>query len=553
MSYGYNVVSVKVIQSGTSAGQNVALFNAGTLPTSFLAQQNLNTTFDIYSLSRRQVFSPLVATITATGSAVNTIPIQVAATYTGNPQNLAVSTPGITQNKIFERIALSDAVASIPVTFATNTYNSYSTYYQTTARNLSTRTEFNNSVPAQFPVLNTISINTGTWATSSNSSYYVSQVTVNPVANAVPFFAIRSGTDVQVTGNLYGVTGSAMLAPSTTPFQPIRVATDLTVITANTASQANYSFIPRYTTSTVVNVAPSTYASISSTNQRNLDYWVLKLMYDSPSANLTMAGTATGASFPFTSYTTGGSAAPITVYRQRADNLAAPIRRLMYDTVINGAPYYTTGGNIGNVIYSQTSAKPLSSGFLFTTPFNGGKINFTVLNETSSIVPKSRVDQNLTVQYNLEGSKNSYRSQNIQSYNVRNNVASSSPYDEDISLIPFSVITSTTANYSLAPVNRIQSTFNNVLVKFNASVTTEQAPAITLNRSNIVLQSSSVQSLVRQGGPSRTNYISVNDAGINIISVTIYEPIYGGLTPPISSSGDFGGVQSGVLGYQFWT
>ena len=53
--------------------------------------------------------------------------------------------------------------------------------------------------------------------------------------------------------------------------------------------------------------------------------------------------------------------------------------------------------------------------------------------------------------------------------------------------------------------------------------------------------------------PVRANYITTNNAGINIISVYIYEPVYGGLTPPISSSGQFGGVQSGVLGYQYWT
>lgn len=346
------------------------------------------------------------------------------------------------------------------------------------------------------------------------SAFNLTQTTA-PVSQPRPLTVLARQSNYVVSSNVtYNITQSTTVgsAPSSLPIFNISNSTDVTIVTSNTGSTASYSFIPRYTTSTTVNVAPSSYATLSTTNQQSIAPTVLNLMYSVPVIPASIYPTGIGLTYQ-TRYTGSGTIGIL--------------------SIINGKSFI-----------SSTSAfiRNWNSGYQ-SVRFTAERSTWLYMNNSTIDV---EVDSSTTDTYVLKG----------YSAPIKTLVARSETITEiDPTVVAFDVDSSTSDQYQVKSISTTTPVRQDGVVETQSAVNGPVASlTVPFTRSYVYLLNTRASATVsNKFDTNRTNYISTNTAGINIISVYVYEPVYGGLTPPISSTGEFGGVQSGVLGYQYWT
>jgi hypothetical protein len=307
---------------------------------------------------------------------------------------------------------------------------------------------------------------------------------------------------------LVGATGSA---PSNLPIFNIRSSIDVPVITNNTVSTAAYSFVPRYTTSTTVNVAPSSYATLSSTNQRSISAVALNSMYMTSATQI--GPYPTGSGLTFQSATSGSGVVGSVLFFNSQSFIPA------------SSMYLRNWGSL----YTAVRFAPERSTWLYSN-------NRTIDN----FIPDASTDS-----YVLKGYATPKTLSTVTQTITRTNTTATATTN---------AIDATNDTYRLFGSNTATVKLNSIFTTQAADNGTRGIMSAVQTRTAVFISNTRASAGVSvKFDPVRANYITTNNAGINIISVYIYEPVYGGLTPPISSSGQFGGVQSGVLGYQYWT
>ena len=318
-----------------------------------------------------------------------------------------------------------------------------------------------------------------------------------PAPSSIPFVQITNSKDVSIVPGTFvgkdigvGVVPTSMSAILST----LPTTTPVVVQTVNTATQANYSFVTTSTSSTYVSVSLPDYSVLNTTYQQKFSASALARMYvPAPVTSSSNSGIIN-----ITSAT--GAALNIasyyntTGYGVGTSGVIVPVSILQATTVPTAKFLSTKFGNI----FGQATVTAAAS---------------TTLSAETARVPPART---LSTTVFVVNTQSNYSLFNTTQPTVRLNSMSIGVADNS-GVSQFSAASNKPPAYTYTFINT-----NSALV-----------------RTAIVINS--------------VNYISVNVAGINTISTYVYEPIYGGLTPPISSSGQFGGVQTGVIGYQYWS
>ena len=328
----------------------------------------------------------------------------------------------------------------------------------------------------------------------------ITQLTVTlPAPSKIPFVQITSSKDVSVvSGTFVGKNIGVGIAPASMSavLSTIPTTTPVTIQTVNKVTQANYSFVTSATTSTYVSVALPDYSVLGTTYQQKLGAYALATMYVPAPA----------------SASTGASTGAINI-------VSATSAALNIGSCYNTSGYGVgTSGVIVPVPILQATTAPAAK--FLSTKFGSAlsQATVTALPTTTLSVETARTPPSRAV--------------SITGFvvNIQSNYSLFNTSQPTVRLISISLgIADTTGVF-----------------QFSAASNRPAAYTYTVMNTNTVLvRTSTVVNSV--------NYISVNVAGINTISTYVYEPVYGGLTPPISSSGQFGGVQTGVIGYQYWS